>query len=287
MAGRSKTPRSIRVALAQMPVNWKEPEANVQRAEALIAQAAGMGADLAALPECFVAPARERSEAIPGPLSRRFSALARKLRIHLVMGSIGERCGEQLFNTACLIDDRGWLIGRYRKRFLWFTERALGTAGTSAPVFRTRLGRIGLAVCWDLAFPEHFRELALAGADLTVCPAYWQAGDRFGRLSPGQARKVVLLPGAEEFFVNSCVAARAAENGMAMAFVNAVGRTRVQGRSDRLIGLSQVVVPFRGTVASAGDAPALVVADVDMGLVREAERVYALREDARMIRTRR
>jgi predicted amidohydrolase len=287
MAGRKRTPKRIRVALAQMPVHWAGPEGNVQRAEALVAEAAGRGAELVALPECFVAPPREYAEPVPGPLTRRFSHLAKKLRVHLVMGSIGERFGAQLFNTACLIDDRGWLIGRYRKRFLWFSERALGTAGTSAPVFRTRLGRVGLAICWDLAFPEHFRELALAGADLVVCPAYWQAGDRFGRLGPGQARRTAPLTRAEDFFINSCVPARAAENGMAVAFVNAVGRTVVDGRPDRLLGLSQVVVPFRGVLASAGDKPALVVADVDLELVREAERVYALREDARMIKPRR
>ena len=275
------------MALAQMRVDWKQREAGVQRAEALVDRAAKLGADLVALPECFLGPAREYSEPIPGPLSRRFSHLAKKLRVHLVMGSVGERCGSQLFNTACLIDDRGWLIGRYRKRFLWFAERATGTPGTSAPVFRTRLGRIGLAICWDLAFPEHFRELALGGADLVVCPAYWQAGDRFGRLPPSQARMTKPLAKAEDFFINSCVAARAAENGMAVAFVNAVGRTDVDGRADRLLGLSQVVVPFRGAVAAAGDKPALVVADVDLKLVREAERVYALREDARMIKPRR
>lgn len=279
--------RGLRVALAQMPVRWADREGNLHRAEALVARAAELGADLVALPECFVAPAREYAEPIPGPLSRRFSALAKRLRIHLVMGSIGERAGARVYNTACLIDDHGRLIGRYRKRFLWWTERAQSSPGASAPVFRTRLGRIGLALCWDLAFPEHFRDLALAGAELVVCPAYWQAGDRFGRLAPRQVRRVRPLVHAEEFFINACVSARAAENAVAVAFVNAVGRTRPDGRPDRLVGLSQVVVPFRGALAGAGDGPALVLAEVDLGLVRDAERVYGLREDARLIMPRR
>jgi predicted amidohydrolase len=279
--------RTIRVALAQMPVRWADPEGNLRRAEALVARAAELGADLAALPECFAAPAREHAEPIPGPISRRFSALAKRLGIHLVMGTIGERAGARVYNTACLIDDHGWLIGRYRKRFLWWTERAETTPGGSAPVFRTRLGRIGLAICWDLAFPEHFRDLALAGAELVVCPAYWQAGDRFGRLAPRQVRRVRPLLRAEDFLINACVAARAAENAVAVAFVNAVGRTRPDGRPNRLVGLSQVVVPFRGALAGAGDEPALVVAEVDRDLLRDAERVYGLREDARRARQRR
>ncbi len=274
------------MALAQMPVDWSDREGNIHRAEGLVVRAAELGADLVALPEDFVAPPRDYAESVPGPLTRRFGHLARKLGIHLVMGSIGERSGSRLYNTACLIDDRGRLVGRYRKRFLWFTERALVTPGSSAPVFRTRLGRIGLAICWDLAFPEHFRELALAGAELVVCPAYWQAGDRFGRLAPGRAPRVKPLAGAEAFFIESCAAARAAENGVALAFVNPVGRTRVSGRPDRLLGLSRLVVPFRGVVASAGEEPAMVLGDVDLELVREAERVYGLREDAGRARSR-
>ena len=280
-------PRSVSVALAQMLVRQGDPDGNARRAEALVVRAAALGADLVALPECFVAPAREHSEPIPGPLTRRFAALARRCRVHLVMGSIGERHRGRVHNTACLFDDRGKLLGRYRKRFLWWTERARNTPGNSAPVFRTRLGRIGLALCWDLAFPEHFRDLALAGAELIVCPAHWQAGDRFGRLPPAKVPRVRPLTRAEDFFINSCASARSAENAVAVAFVNAVGNTRTDVGPDRLVGLSQVVVPFKGVVAGAGDGPALVVAEVDLALVRDAERVYGLREDARRIMHRR
>jgi predicted amidohydrolase len=277
----------IRIALAQMPVRWQEPEANLDRAEAILREAADNGADLAALPEYFHLPARQHAEPVPGPLTQRFGDLARELRLHVVLGSIGEKAGRHVYNTACLLDDRGRLVGTYRKRFLWWTERSNTTAGRAAPVFETGLGRIGLALCWDLAFPEHFRDLALSGAQIVVCPAFWQAGDRYGRLTSDQLRRVQPLAKAEDFFVNTCAGARAAENGIALAFVNGVGRTEIGGKLNQLIGQSQVVLPFAGVIAHARSRPALLMADIDLDLVADAERSYGLCEDARSIRGRR
>jgi predicted amidohydrolase len=278
--------RLLRIGLAQMPVRRSEPEECIRRAESLLEQAAEQGADLAALPEYFAGSPRVFTEPVPGPLTERFSKLARRLRLHVVLGSIGEKAGGRIYNTSCLLDDRGRLVGRYRKRFLWWTERPGTTPGHDAPVFRTRLGRIGLALCWDLGFPEHFRDLALAGAEVVVCPAHWQAGDRFGRLSPGDLPRVREFERAEDFFVNACVGARAAENGMAVAFVNSVGRSKSASGSDRVIGQSQVAVPFAGVIARAGSRSTVLMADVDLDLVADAERSYGLCEDARKVRRR-
>jgi predicted amidohydrolase len=262
---------------------------NVETAESYVVRAARRGADLVALPESFAESSRYYSEAVPsGPVCRRFSKLAAQLKIHLAMGSIGERSGKKTYNTALLFDPCGRPVGKYRKRFPWWPERPRITPGTAAPVFGTKLGRIGLAICWDLAFPEHFRQLALGGADLVVCPAYWQAGDRFGRLGRERARRAARLTRAEDFFINSCVPARAAENSLVMAFVNAAGRTCPNGRPDRLVGLSQVAVPLNGVVRRAGDRPALLIADVDLSWARLGERIYGTRGDvARRGRRRR
>jgi predicted amidohydrolase len=273
--------RRIRIALAQMPYSQGRLEKNLATAERYLVRAARRGADLVAFPECFADFARAYAEAVPsGPVCRRFAKLAGDLGVHLVMGSIGEKCGRRVYNTACIFDDRGELVGSYRKRFLWWTERATVSPGRDAPVFDTRLGRVGLAICWDLAFPEHFRELALAGAQLIVCPAFWQAGDRFGRLGPRRGRRAARLTGAERFFIDSCVPARAAENSVVMAFVNASGRTRPDGRPDRLAGRSQVAVPLNGVVARARERPRLLLADVDLSWSRDGERIYGTREDA-------
>jgi predicted amidohydrolase len=270
-----------------MPYRQGQPARNIATAERFVRRAASRGADLAILPECFVDFARAYAEPVPdGPVCRRFARLARELGIHLVMGSIGERRAGRLYNTACLFDDRGQFVGRYRKRFLWWTERALGTPGRSAPVFRTAIGRIGLAICWDLAFPEHFRQLALSGAELIVVPAYWQAGDRYGRLGPRRARRAAGLLRAEDFFINSCVTARAAENSVPVVFVNPAGRTRPDGRPDWLVGLSQAVQPLAGVLRRAGAAPELLLADVDLSWSRDAERIYGTREDAALLRRR-
>jgi predicted amidohydrolase len=274
----------LRLALIQMRCREGQREDNIRTAERYLVRAAKSGADLVALPECFVEFARIYAEPVPdGPVCRRFSALARSLGIHLVMGSIGEKSGEKIYNTACLFDPRGKLVGKYRKRFLWCSERARITPGRSKrpAVFRTALGQIGLAICWDLAFPEHFRELALAGAELTVCPAYWQAGDRFGRLGNKRGCRSRALVRAEHFFIDSCVSARAAENSMAMAFVNPIGQTCPNGRPDQLLGQSRVVVPLEGVIARAANRPGMITADLDLSLSSYGERVYGTREDAR------
>lgn len=277
----SSRKRRIKVALCQTPFKEGRREENTQVAESYVVRAAKRGADLVVLPESFIESARLNAEPIPaGELSRRFGALAGKLGVHLVAGTLGEKHRGKVYNTAALFDDRGRLVGKYRKRFLWWTERAKITPGRKAPVFKTKLGRIGLAVCWDLAFPEHFRELALAGAEIAICPAFWQAGDRFGRLGPKRGRRAAPLTRAEDFFINSCVPARAAENSLAVAFCNAAGRTRPRGRADWLVGLSQVAVPLAGVVKRAGQKPGIVVADVDLDLVRDAERIYGTRYDA-------
>ncbi len=285
---KSSRRRNVKIALCQTPFKEGGRERNADIAESYVVRAAKRGADLVVLPECFIDFARLYAEPVPsGPISRRFGALAAKLKVHLVMGTVGEKSRGKVYNTAALFDDRGRLVGRYRKRFLWWTERAEVAPGRKAPVFKTRLGRIGLAVCWDLAFPEHFRELALAGAEIAACPAYWQAGDRFGRLGPKRGRRAAPLTSAEDFFVNSCVPARAAENSLAMAFCNAAGRTRPQGRPDWLVGLSQVAVPLAGVLKRAGQKPDIVVADVDLDLVGDAERIYGTRHDVARTRKRR
>ncbi len=165
--------------------------------------------------------------------------------------------------------------------------------GGKAPVFKTRLGRIGLAICWDLAFPEHFRDLALAGAELAVCPSYWHSTDRYGRYgADGDAlndrlatgRRVARLVRAEDFFIDSCASARAAENAMAVAFVNFAGRTQPNVRGERLVGASQIVSPLAGVIARTGDRPGIVIGEVDLDLVADAERIYGVRADARAVR---
>lgn len=79
-----------------------------------------------------------------------------------------------LYNTAYFISNDGSILGTYRKKNIWHPERAYLTSSTTDPheVFDTPIGKVGLLICWDIAFPEAFRELIAHGAEIVVVPTY-------------------------------------------------------------------------------------------------------------------
>lgn len=106
------------------------------------------------------------------------SATAKKLGIFVVAGGI-EPNGKQFHNTACLFDDRGNLIGKYRKIQLVGSVKAEGkylTPGKDTPVFPTKYGRVGMFICWDIMFPEVTAGLMANRAQIIFQPTYGHAG---------------------------------------------------------------------------------------------------------------
>lgn len=173
------------LALIQMRVG-KDKQENLDRAASLLTEAAEKEISLAVLPEMFNCPYGVEffpgyAEPIPdGPTCRFLANLARELNIHLVGGSIPEKAGPDVYNTATLWSPAGELLLSHRKVHLFdvdipggisFHESETLTGGQSIKVVETPLGRLGLAVCYDLRFPELFRSLALSGAELVLCPA--------------------------------------------------------------------------------------------------------------------
>lgn len=153
-------------------------DANLKRTLELVNQAADRGATLVVLPELantgYAFETREEAyahaERVPtGPTTDAWVALARERGIHLV-GGLTECDGVRLFDTAVLVGPDGF-IGKYRKTHLWNREKLYFTPGDLGfPVFDTRIGRIGLLICWDIWFPETARLLAVQGADV-ICSA--------------------------------------------------------------------------------------------------------------------
>ncbi|GAA5159898.1 nitrilase family protein [Pseudonocardia eucalypti] len=153
-------------------------DANLKRTLELVNEAADRGATLVVLPELantgYAFETREEAyahaERVPeGPTTDAWVALARERGIHLV-GGLTECDGVRLFDTAVLIGPDGF-IGKYRKTHLWNREKLYFTPGDLGfPVFDTRIGRIGLLICWDIWFPETARLLAVQGADV-ICSA--------------------------------------------------------------------------------------------------------------------
>ncbi len=117
------------------------------------------------------------AESIPGPTTDAFSQLAAELGVVLVL-NLFERDGELTYDTSPIINVDGQLIGRTRMvhitEYACFHERGFYAPGDcGAPVFDTRFGRIGVAICYDRHFPEYMRAMALGGAQVVVVP---QAG---------------------------------------------------------------------------------------------------------------
>jgi len=158
-------------------------ESNLGQAIETIDRAALDGGDLIVLSELCAhrhmpAPAaHERAEAIPGPITERIGAAARRHGCHVVFGMY-ERDGDRVHNAAVLIGRDGEVIGAYRKLFPTPGEIEEGVVpGTGAPVFETDFGRVGMAICWDLHFPREVGwPMAERGVQLICWPSMYQGG---------------------------------------------------------------------------------------------------------------
>jgi predicted amidohydrolase len=122
---------------------------------------------------------KRNAETIPGPLTERLSALARKAGVWLVPGSMYEQDGDKLYNTALVISPQGELVARYRKMFPWLPYEGKTAAGDQFCVFDIPdVGRFGLCICYDMWFPEVSRTLAWMGAEVILQPTLTPTSDR-------------------------------------------------------------------------------------------------------------
>jgi predicted amidohydrolase len=169
-------PRKVRLAaIHYMPHGGKTARDSCEQFESLLADAARQKADLVVLPETITCTGNglsyfEAAEPIPGPSTEYFGRLAKQYAMHLVAGLV-ERDSPLVYNTSVLIGADGVLIGKYRKVALPRAEIEAGVApGHEYPVFDTKLGKIGMMVCYDGFFPEVARQLSLRGAEIIAFP---------------------------------------------------------------------------------------------------------------------
>ena len=170
-------PRKVRLATIHYRPAGKSPRENCEEYAPLLAAAAKQTADLVVLGEVVPSvgvkqKANETAEVIPGPTTDYFGELARKNKLHIVL-SLYERDRHLVYNAAVLLDPDGRLIGKYRKVCLPPGEVEAGVApGHEYPVFETKLGKVGLMVCYDGFFPEVARELSNRGAEIIAWPVW-------------------------------------------------------------------------------------------------------------------
>lgn len=206
----------------------------------------------------------------------KYQALAKEHHICIVPGTIVERHSEateeedKLLNAAYFISKDGSITGKYVKKNLWGPERAHLTSSARAPheVFDTPIGKVGLLICWDLAFPEAFRELIAQGATTIIIPTFWMLTD----CSPAG---LSYNPNAETVFLDAALTLRAFENTCNVVFANSGGPP-----GEGYAGQSQVVVPFVGPILKlGGSAEGMGVVEVDGRIAELAEENYQVRAD--------
>src|SRR5262249_4478818 len=169
-------PRRVRRAPVHFtPRGGNTPLENCKQYEPLVAEAARQKADLVVLGECVThanlgKTYAEVAEPVPGPSTEYFGAVARRHKCHVVVGLV-ERDGNLVYNVAVLLGPEGHVLGKYRKVCLPRGEVDGGlTPGKDYPVFQTRLGKVGMMVCYDGFFPEPARELSKKGAEVIAWP---------------------------------------------------------------------------------------------------------------------
>lgn len=180
----------MRIAMVQQHAGAEKAE-NVARGLRAMEEAARGGAQLVAFAELAFEPfypqrpadaaSLARAESVPGPLTEAFAAKARELGLVCVL-NLFERDGRRTFDCSPVIDADGALLGRTRMvhitEYACFHEQGYYTPGdTGAPVYRTKAGAVGVAICYDRHYPEYMRALAIAGADLVVVPQAGSVGE--------------------------------------------------------------------------------------------------------------
>ena len=255
----------MQVALVQVEARDDVAD-NVARASALAAEAA-VGSDLVILPEYVqyrgsAAGFRASAALVPGPTTAAFSAVAVAHGCYVLAGSHAESSGDPArpYNTAVLFDRVGSLVARYRKLHLFDVsvddgpsdlESARVTPGDRAVVASVDGFGLGMSICYDLRFPELYRALAVAGAEMLAVPAVFTARTGRDHWEP-------------------LLRARAIENG---AYVLAAGACGAGGPGAIAAwGHSMVVDPWGRVIAQAGDDEAIIRAELDLDLVAAARR---------------
>jgi len=207
----------MRIALIQQHATGDKPD-NLARGLQALDEAARRGADLACFAELAFEPfypqhpagpdvrdVRDRAEPVPGFVTDAFCRQARELGIVVVL-NLFERDGDRTFDCSPVIDADGTLVGRTRMVHITdypcFHEQGYYTPGDlGAPVFQTRAGRIGVAICYDRHYPEYMRALALGGAEVVVVPQAGAADEWPEGLYEGEMRVAALQNG---YFVALC-----------------------------------------------------------------------------------
>ena len=251
----------MKIAVCQMKV-FDDKDKNISHALDMIDEAANNGAQIIVLPEMFNCPYENSyfpvfAEEYPGKTTEALKNAAKKNSIYLVGGSIPESENGNIYNTSFIFDRNGELIGKHQKMHLFdidveggvsFKESDTLSAGNKVTVVDTEFGKIGVAICYDIRFPELSRLMALEGAELIILPAAFNmtTGPTHWELS---------------------IRMRALDNQV--YFVGAAP-ARDESASYVTFGNSRVADPWGNIIATADEKECIIYADIDKSYTEKA-----------------
>ncbi|MEN3058198.1 MAG: nitrilase-related carbon-nitrogen hydrolase [Candidatus Methanosuratincola petrocarbonis] len=237
----------------------EDKRSNLEKAVRMVREAAGMGAELAVLPELFnflpqrIERARclSNAEGEDGQTLTTLKRVSKEEGVAIVAGSVIEREGERLYNTAFVVTEKG-VLGKYRKNHLFnydkINEGEVFKPGDSPAVLDLFGTKIGITICYDLRFPELFRAEALLGAEVIVNVAAFLE-------ETGRAHWMALLK------------ARAIEN---LAYIIAANQASTEENRFRYYGHSCIIDPWGKVVRRASSGEGIILGSVRRERVKES-----------------
>jgi omega-amidase len=253
----------ITVSLAQMRIFPGEVKRNFATVEKLTAEAARRGSNLVVFPELWstgytLDRSRELADQLNAGIFAQLSNIATQHKISIV-GSVLEKRGREVANSATFFAPTGRMMGVYRKIHLFrlMKEDQYLQPGESSLLIDLPWGKTGMAICYDLRFPELFRRYALEGAQLVIMPAEWP------------------LERIEHW--RTLIQARAIENQFYMIATNTCGE--ILGTT--FGGHSMIVDPWGKILVEAGDEAGLFTVEIDLDRVGQIRERIPVFEDRR------
>ena len=262
----------FKIGVCQLNVLENKQE-NIIKAEKMLREAARNGSQLVVLPEMFNCPYENKyfplyAEEYPGETTSMLSRVAKELGIYIVGGSIPERDGDVLYNTTFIFDKKGGLIGKHRKMHLFdidveggirFKESDSLGYGKEVTVVDTEYCPIGVAICYDMRFPELMRLMTLEGAEVIIVPA---------------AFNMTTGPAHWELTART----RALDN---QVYFVAASPARDMEASYHAYGHSCIIDPWGKAISQADEKERIIYGEVDLGMVKKIRKELPLLQHRR------
>lgn len=252
------------ISLGQIDIKLGDPDANLAMVKEMSHEAARRGSDVVVFPELWstgydLENAARYATPTDAGIFAKTAALARKNKIAILGSCLSLQGDGRYGNTAVWHDREGTAVAEYSKAHLFrlMDEDQYLASGDRLTLLETEWGMGGLAICYDLRFPEQFRRYALLGARMVLLPAEW--------------------PHPRLMHWRTLLRARAIENQMFVIACNRVG----ESKGTAFFGHSCIIDPWGETVVEAGETEVLLTATIDTAVVDSVRQKIPVFDDRR------